>query len=64
MLSATDVAGILKMHTKTFYGFLKRPTSASFPKPLIVGVRSYRWRKADIERWIATQVEATDPPAS
>lgn len=62
MLSAREVADILKMHIKTFYSFLKRPSGETFPKPVIFGKKSHRWRKRDIEAWIEGQV--TNQPSA
>ncbi|MGC4008874.1 MAG: AlpA family phage regulatory protein [Pseudomonas sp.] len=63
MLSAREVSDILKMHIKTFYGFLRKPAGETFPKPVIFGKKSHRWRKRDIEQWLAKQVEPAAAPS-
>lgn len=59
MLSAREVADILKMHIKTFYSFLKRPGGETFPKSIAFGKKTQRWRKRDIDNWITEQVGET-----
>ena len=53
LISAREVSEVLKMNIKTFYGFLKRPAGASFPKPISLGKRTNRWRQVDVQRWIS-----------
>jgi predicted DNA-binding transcriptional regulator AlpA len=61
LISAREVSDVLRMNIKTFYGFLKRPAGASFPKPISFGKRTNRWRKMDVERWISDRAqEAAD----
>lgn len=57
LIKAADVAEMLSLNIKTFYGFLKRPAGADFPKPIMLGERTMRWRKADVEGWMKSKAQ-------
>lgn len=54
LLTAADLAGLLKVNRSTLYSWL---SSGRLPMPLRIG-KSVRWAKRIIDRWI----EAGCPP--
>ena len=52
LLSARDLRKHFGLATSTLYNW--RDTQ-SFPRPLQLGANCVRWRRADIENWIASR---------
>ena len=52
MMTADDIAAFLQVSTRTVW---RLTSSRSLPKPLRIG-RTVRWRRSDIEDWIASEL--------
>lgn len=55
MIDVKEVATILSVSTRTVWRLV---SSDQLPRPIRFG-RNVRWRLADIERWIESEVRAT-----
>lgn len=51
MLTATDLAALLRVHVRTLRSMRHEGT---VPPPIMFG-KSPRWRRVDIERWLAEE---------
>lgn len=52
LLKSADVAALLSMERKTFYHFLKTEAGKTFPQPLKMSYRMYRWKREEVEEWV------------
>ena len=52
MLSASEVAALIGVSSVTLWRLRKRP---DFPKGLKISERCLRWRKGQIEDWLAAR---------
>ncbi len=57
MIDVTEVATILSVSTRTVWRLV---SSGELPQPIRFG-RNVRWRASDIEGWIETQINSTNP---
>lgn len=57
LLSAAESAALLGMSLRKFHH-----TRCLLPKPVVIGMRHVRWRKADLVEWVASLVVAADLP--
>jgi predicted DNA-binding transcriptional regulator AlpA len=51
LVSAHQAARIIGISERTLHNFRKRE---DFPKPIVLGPRTVRWRRQEIEAWIAS----------
>ena len=49
LLKIDEVAELIRLSRPSIYRLM---ASGSFPKPVQVGSRAVRWRRADVEEWI------------
>jgi len=60
LVPASVGAKIIGVSERTFHAFRKRE---DFPKPIVLGPRAVRWRRQEIEAWVAgLQVETMPRP--
>lgn len=52
LMKSADVAALLSMERKTFYHFLKTEAGKTFPLPLKLSYRMYRWKRDEVEAWV------------
>lgn len=52
LLNSEQVASLLSMNRKTFYHFLKTSMGQTFPAPIKMSYRIYRWKREDVEEWV------------
>lgn len=52
LMTLDDVAVHLRVTTRTVQ---RRVAAGEFPRPILVGPTSPRWRRADLDAWIASQ---------
>ena len=55
LLRREEVESRVGLSRSSIYAAMAR---GAFPRPLRIGQRAVRWSEADIERWLATRVEA------
>lgn len=55
LLDAAQVADMLSLNKKTFYHLVKTEAMDTFPKPIKFGERLSRWRKEEVEAWVASR---------
>lgn len=55
LLDAAQVAEMLSLNKKTFYHLVKTEAMDTFPKPIKFGERLSRWRKEEVEAWVASR---------
>ena len=55
LLSVKDVQELLNVSRSFIYTRMER---GEFPKPLKIGPRAVRWKRADVLAWIESQHEA------
>jgi predicted DNA-binding transcriptional regulator AlpA len=58
LISASQAARIIGISERTLHNFRKRD---DFPKPIVLGPRTVRWRHQEIEVWIASLPAETQP---
>lgn len=49
LLTVYDLAKILKVGKQNIY---KKIKDNEFPKPIVLGIKKYRWLSKDIENWL------------
>lgn len=57
LMTLDDVKALLGFSTSGLYALMRR--ESGFPLPLKIGRKAIRWRRADLEEWLATRPLAT-----
>lgn len=59
LLDSEQVAALLSMNRKAFYHFLRTVAGRTFPAPLKLSYRVYRWKRSDVEEWVNGAAQTT-----
>ena len=55
LLRIHEVESLVGLKKSAIYKFM---ASDAFPRPVVLGSRSVRWRSSDVERWVEARTTA------